>query len=81
MEHNDSLERVLERARLVNLRHDPLKCKFRRTEVSYMCHVFSSYGLHADPSKTKAISEMPEPTNATALQRFLGMVNYGQVHP
>lgn len=41
-----------------------------------MVQFFSSDGLHADPSKTKAISEMPEPTNATALQRFLGMVNY-----
>jgi len=27
-------------------------------------------------SKTKAICEMPESTNATALQRFVDMVNY-----
>ncbi|KAI2656552.1 Retrovirus-related Pol polyprotein from transposon 17.6 [Labeo rohita] len=75
-EHGDNLERVLERTRQVNLRLNPLKCKFRLNEVSYVGHVFSSDGLHADPSKIKAISEMPEPNNATSLQRFLGMVSY-----
>ncbi|KAL0198149.1 hypothetical protein M9458_006689 [Cirrhinus mrigala] len=75
-EHDDNLERVLELARQVNLRLNPLKCKFRLNEVSYVGYVFSSDGLHADPSKIKAISEMPETTNATSLQRFLGMVNY-----
>lgn len=44
--------------------------------MSYVGHVFSSDGLHADPLKIKAICEMPEPTNTAALQRFLGMVNY-----
>lgn len=75
-EHNDNLERVLEPARQVNHRLNPLKCKFRLTEVSYVDHVFSSVGLHAEPSKTKAISKLPEPTDATALQRILGMVNH-----
>ncbi len=62
--------------RQLNFRLNPLKCKFRLNEVSYVGHVFSSDGLHADPSKIKAIGEMPEPTNTTALQRFLGMINY-----
>lgn len=75
-EHDDNLEKVLARARQVNLRLNPQKCKFRLKEVSYVGHIFSSDGLHADPSKIKAITEMPVPANATALMRFLGMVNY-----
>ncbi|KAL0152410.1 hypothetical protein M9458_052133 [Cirrhinus mrigala] len=64
----------------VNLRLNPLKCKFRLNEVSYVGHVFSNDALHADPSKIKAISEMPEPTNATSLQRFLGVLILGMVN-
>lgn len=43
--HDDNLERVLEWARQVNLRLNPLKCKFRLKEVSYVGHIFSSDGL------------------------------------
>lgn len=75
-EHDANLKRVLDRARKVNLRLNPLKCKFRLTEVTYVGHVFTSEGLKADPDKTTAITEMPVPGDVTALQRFLGMVNY-----
>lgn len=67
---------MLNRAREVNLRLNPLKCRFQLNEVSYVGHVFTSDGLKADPSKTKAISEMPVPADVPALQRFLGMINY-----
>lgn len=42
----------------------------------YRGHVFTSEGLKPNPSKIKAITEMEAPENVTALQRFLGMVNY-----
>lgn len=75
-EHNINLKRVLNRAREVKLKLNPVKCKFRLDQVSYVGHIFTSGGLKADPSKTKAISEMPAPKDVPALQRFLGMVNY-----
>ncbi|KAJ8332978.1 hypothetical protein SKAU_G00418740 [Synaphobranchus kaupii] len=75
-EHDENLKKILDRARQVNLRLNPLKCKFRLNEISYVGHIFTSNGLKPDPSKTKAINEMPVPENVTALQRFLGMVNY-----
>ena len=62
--------------RAVNLRLNPLKCKFWLTEVTYVGHVFTSEGLKADPDKITAITEMPVPEDITALQRFLGMINY-----
>lgn len=75
-EHDANLKRVLNRARNVKLKLNPAKCKFRLDRVSYVGHVFTSEGLKADPSKTKAIFEMPAPKNVPALQRFLGMANY-----
>ncbi|XP_038151255.1 uncharacterized protein K02A2.6-like [Cyprinodon tularosa] len=75
-EHDANLEKVLTRAREVNLRLNPAKCKFRLEQVSYVGHIFTCEGLKADPTKTAAISAMPVPTDVTSLQRFLGMVNY-----
>uniref|UniRef100_A0AAQ5Z5J2 ribonuclease H n=1 Tax=Amphiprion ocellaris TaxID=80972 RepID=A0AAQ5Z5J2_AMPOC len=75
-EHDANLKIVLERAREVNLRLNPHKCKFRLDQVGYVGHIFTSEGPKADPSKTAAITDMPVPTDVTSLQRFLGMVSY-----
>lgn len=74
-EHDRHLRKVLNHAREVNLRLNPLKCKFQLKEVSYVGHVFTSEGPKPDPVKTKAIHAMPIPRNITALQCFLGMIN------
>lgn len=66
-EHDINLQRVLNRAREVKLKLNPAKCKFRLDQVSYVGHIFTSEGLKADPSKTKAISEMPAPKDVPAL--------------
>ncbi|XP_056107597.1 uncharacterized protein K02A2.6-like [Rhinichthys klamathensis goyatoka] len=75
-EHDINLKRVLNRAREFKLKLNPVKCKFRLDQVSYVGHIFTREGLKADPSKTKAIPEMPAPKDVLALQRFLGIVNY-----
>lgn len=67
---------MLNRAREVKLKLNSAKCKFRLDQVSYVGHIFTSEGLKADPSKTRAISEMPAPKDVPAVQRFLGMANY-----
>ena len=36
----------------------------------------TQYGVKPDPEKIQAITDMPTPTNATELQRVLGMVTY-----
>lgn len=64
--HDANLRRVLDRAREVNLRLNPRKCKFRLSEVSYVGHIFTSKGLRPDPEKTKAITEMQPPENCPA---------------
>ena len=75
-EHDYNLEKVLQRAKEVNLKLSPKKCKFRLESVSYVGHQFTKDGLKPDEEKIKAIKEMPVPDDPKALQRFLGMVNY-----
>lgn len=50
--------------------------KIMTTEVPYIGHVLSSYGLNPDPSRVRAVGEMPSPADKLALLSFLGMVNY-----
>ncbi len=75
-EHDRNLKLVLERARKVNLKLNPKKCKFGVSQVNYVGHVFTDAGLKADSRKIEAILNMPEPTDVQGLQRYLGMVNY-----
>ena len=41
-----------------------------------MGHVISDLGVKPDPSKVKAISDMPPPTDKQGVMRFCSMVNY-----
>lgn len=82
-EQNDAnLKLVLDRARAINLKLNPQKCRFRVNEVNYVGHVCTSDGLKPDLLKTIAINELPVPTDVTALQRFVDIVIYlGNVIP
>ena len=75
-EHDENLKKVLDRAREINLKLNPSKCKFRLKQVGYVGHLFTDHGLQPDPEKITAITDMPVPEDVTALQRFLGMFNY-----
>lgn len=75
-EHDQILEKVLDRARHLNIKFNPKKIQLRVPEVKYLGFVFTKDGYKCDPARTKAIVEMDEPRNSKELQRFLGMVNY-----
>jgi hypothetical protein len=75
-DHDDKLQKVLQKARQVGLKLNPGKCKFRVASVTYVGHTLTENGVKPDENKTKAITEMPAPTDVTSLQRFLGMINY-----
>ena len=75
-DHDQKLKVVLDRCREINLKLNPKKCRFRVSSVPYIGHILSDTGVHPDPEKVKAITQMPQPTDVKSLQRFLGMVNY-----
>ena len=64
------------RCREWNLKLNKQKVKRAQRNVPFMGHQLTPEGLKPDPGKIEAIAAMPEPEDATALKRFLGMVNY-----
>ena len=71
VEHDVNLKKVLQRAREVDLKLCPKKCKFRLDQVSYVGHQFTKGGLNPDEAKVTAIKEMPSPDSPEAVRRFL----------
>ena len=74
-EHDECLEAVLKRIEAANGTLNPPKCEFSKNKLTFLGHVIDTDGIRADPTKTKAITEMSSPTNTTELKRFLGMAN------
>ena len=75
-EHNVRLEQVLERSRKVGLKLNRNKLKIMTSQVPYIGHLLTANGLKPDPSKVRAVQQMPSPADKPALLRFFGMVNY-----
>ena len=48
----------------------------RQAEVPFIGHVASGEGLKIQPDNVRAIVEMPEPEDITAVQRLVGVVTY-----
>ena len=76
IDHDKNLREVLDRARERNLRLHAEKMKLKMTEVPYIGHLLTREGRHVDPKKVEAIEKIPEPDDAKAVQRLLGLVNY-----
>ena len=75
-DHNGKLREVLDRLRTYQLKLQPDKCEFLRTEVSYLGHQITESGVRPDPQKVAAIEQFPTPTDAKKLKTFCGMVSY-----
>lgn len=74
--HLNNLEQIFQRLRNYNLKLNPQKCKFFRTEVTYLGHKITSNGILPDDSKFQTIKDYPEPTNVDEVRRFVAFCNY-----
>ncbi|KAL5578482.1 hypothetical protein UlMin_020181 [Ulmus minor] len=50
--------------------------EFWLKSVQFLGHVISKDGISVDPSKIKAVSKWPAPTNVTEIRSFLGLAGY-----
>ena len=50
-DHNQKLERLLTRARRVNLKLNREKCKFLMDSLPYIGHILTKEGVRPDPNK------------------------------
>jgi len=74
--HDLNVLALMKSARDKNLKFNPQKIQFKLSKITIMGHVISDLGVKADPSKVKAFSDMPPPTDKQGVMCFCGMVNY-----
>ncbi|KAK7918719.1 hypothetical protein WMY93_010003 [Mugilogobius chulae] len=75
-DHDAKLIALLERCSEIKLRLSIRKLQFKVKEVKFHGHILSAEGLRPDPEKIRAVQDMPHPTDAKAVQRFIGFVTY-----
>lgn len=75
-DHLNNLRETFMRCRNRNLKINPDKCQFFKTEVLFLGHVCTPEGIRPDPSKFDSISNYPTPQDADAVRRFVALANY-----
>lgn len=75
-EHDETLRKVLERAKEKNVRFNINKAQIALERVKYLGHIFSYNQIQPDPERLLAIEKMERPKNKKDLQTFLGVVNF-----
>ena len=75
-EHITNLRKFFERIKKYRLRLNPNKCTFGVTAGKLLGHMVSSRRIEVDPTKIKAILEMPPPKTEKEIRGFLGRLQY-----
>lgn len=75
-EHDERLQKVMERLESAGLKLNTEKCVLRKGELHFLGQVINRDGVRCDPAKVSAINELDPPENVHELKRALGMVNY-----
>lgn len=74
--HLGNLEKVFKICRNFNLKLNPAKCEFFRSEVTFLGHRCTRNGLLPDSSKMEVIQKYPRPSDKEAVKRFTAFANY-----
>lgn len=63
-QHDLNVFALMKRAQERNLKFNPQKIQFKLPKITFMGHVISEQGVEPDPSKVKAINNMPAPVDS-----------------
>ena len=75
-EHERKYNLLMDRLREANLKLQPDKCEFLKTEVTYLGHIISKDGIKPDPKKLEAVRQFPRPKTPKNIKQFLGLTGY-----
>ena len=75
-EHDQRLEKALNRMKERNLTLNGDKCEFGMDKITFMGHVLSKNGIGPTSERVKALLNAKEPQNAQEVKSFLGLVNF-----
>lgn len=74
--HDTRMRNLLLTSRDKNIKYKKPKCLFKVFSIDFHGHVVTSEGLKPDQKKIEAIVKMPNPVDATEVQRLKGSVTY-----
>jgi hypothetical protein len=72
-EHHIRLREVFDKLRQYNLKIEPDKCEFLKTELTYLGHVVTGDGVKPHPHKVNAIDNFPTPKVKNKCQIIFGV--------
>lgn len=75
-EHLKHISEVLTRLENAGMYIKMSKCAFGVESIEFLGHIVTREGIQADPKKTKALSDMPPPSDAHGVRRFLGLAGF-----
>ena len=75
-DHNETLEKVLQRASDFGITLNREKCQFGVNELEFYGYKFTSNGLKPTPEKVRAVKECTPPRTREEVRSFLGMIGY-----
>lgn len=75
-DHVQDLRKFFEKVRRYDLKLNPAKCAFGVPSGKLLGFIVSRRGIELDPSKIKAIRDLPPPKNKTEVMSLLGRLNY-----
>ncbi|KAK3932700.1 hypothetical protein KUF71_002670, partial [Frankliniella fusca] len=75
-EHDQIMNKVLERARSENVKFNPDKIQFRQSEVKFLGLLWSHNAIKIDPTRTAAIQALKPPQSRLGLQKICGAFNH-----
>lgn len=75
-EHDEILNKVIERARKLNIKFNKNKVQYKVNTVRFLGHIISQEGISCDPDRVKAIQSLTPPQNKKELQQLFGLINY-----
>lgn len=74
--HVANLEDVFAICRKSNLKINPEKCQFFRSQVTFLGHICSNSGILPDTSKIRTVENYPKPHDKESVKRFVAFTNY-----
>lgn len=74
--HDEALNKVLKALKSRGVLLNQSKCLFKVTEIMFIGHHLSGFGIRPAEEKTEVLKSFRTPVNAEELRSFLGMVTY-----
>lgn len=75
-QHDERLEKLLQRLQQRGLTLNGEKCKFKMPQLEFMGYLLSARGIGPTESKVEAVVNAREPESVAEVRSFMGLVNF-----